>query len=224
MEAAVIELVKTFTAASNSTNARAMRAYLKDNFPFLGIKAPERNQLYKKWKSEYLTACSPDHKLAIVRQLWKLAEREYRYVAIEILTSRKKSEYTVQDILLLEELIVLDPWWDTVDLIASNAVGVYFRLFPEQIGPITTRWMLSQHLWLQRTCLLFQLKYGKETDFRLLTTFIDQVKTNREFFIQKAIGWSLRQYAKTRPESVRTYLTTAKIDGLALREASKYIN
>ena len=223
-EAAVIELVKTFTAASNHEHALAMQAYMKGKFPFLGVKAPERNVLYKNWKAHYLRDLSTSQKMEIVQRLWELPEREYAYLAIEILTTRKKAEYCIEDLVVLEHLIVTNSWWDTVDLIASNAVGVYFSLFPAQIPLITRRWMASGNIWLQRTCLLFQLKYRHNTDFELLKEFIIEVKEINEFFLQKAIGWSLRQYSKTNKIAVLNFIAEIKLTGLARREASKYLN
>lgn len=223
IEAAVDELVKAFAAASNYDQSLAMHAYMKNKFSFHGIKAPARVAIYKEWKAEYLGAFSPLEKLQLIERLWKLPEREYSYVAIDVLTSRKKSEYAIDDIVQIEQLITTNSWWDTVDLIASNSVGVYFTLFPDQISPVTTKWMASGNIWLQRTCLLFQLKYKETLDFALLQSFINEVQFVNEFFIQKAIGWSLRQHSKTNPQAVQEYIDKISLTGLACREASKYL-
>ena len=123
----------------------------------------------------------------------------------------------------LEWLIRNKSWWDTVDLIASNYLGKYIRLFPDQGNELIEDWRQSGHLWLQRSCLIFQLKYGKGTDRELLTNLIKEFVGQKEFFIQKAIGWSLRQLSKTDPESVKRILKEIPLKGVALREASKYL-
>jgi 3-methyladenine DNA glycosylase AlkD len=108
-----------------------------------------------------------------------------------------------------------------VDLIASNYVGKYFLKYPEEVEPLITSWRNSNNLWLQRTCLIFQLKHKEAIDFKLLTVLIDQFKGDKEFFIQKAIGWSLRQHSRTNPKEVKSYLENSGLEGLARREAER---
>jgi len=134
--------------------------------------------------------------------------------------SRKAGEGNIKD---YQFLIINKSWWDTVDYIASNLVGPYFRIYPEKIAPVTSHWMESRNMWLQRTCLLFQLKYRGDTDTGLLTGFIEQLKDSKEFFIRKAIGWSLREYSKTNPEFVISFVRNNHLSGLSEREALKWI-
>ncbi|MFT6151359.1 MAG: 3-methyladenine DNA glycosylase AlkD [Flavobacteriales bacterium] len=121
-------------------------------------------------------------------------------------------------------MITNKSWWDTVDLITTNLVGNYFKLFPEQIIPITKIWMESDNIWLQRTCLIFQLKYKEEIDTDLLTDYILQLKDTKEFFINKAIGWILREYTRTNPEWVIDFVNKHELSNLSKREALKLIS
>lgn len=120
-------------------------------------------------------------------------------------------------------MIVEKSWWDTIDFIAVNLVGPYFKQYPDQIPTVTQGWMASQNIWLQRTCILFQLKYKNNVDLVLLDGFIQQLKDSREFFIRKAIGWMLREYSKTDADFVIQYLKDNKLSGLSEREALKWL-
>jgi len=121
----------------------------------------------------------------------------------------------------IEHLIVTKSWWDTVDGLASHIVGSVFYKNNTLRDQWCERWVESQNLWLQRSSLIFQLKYNKETDFPMLTRQIELLKSVDDFFIQKAIGWSLRQYGKYHPEAVRAYVDISDLSSLATREALK---
>lgn len=203
------------------TKAEQMKAYMKDHFDFYGVSAPERKVIFMEWLP-LVKHHQPDF-WSLIRELWEKDEREYQMIALELLQKRAKKDYSVDDWIEFQWILTQKSWWDTVDLIASNCVGVYLHQFPEKREEVIQLWRSSDNFWLNRTCLLFQLKYGSKTDFALLTDLIDSFKVNKEFFIQKAIGWSLRQYSKTDAEAVRNYLKTSDLSGLALREASKYV-
>lgn len=198
-----------------------MANYLKNRFECYGIKTPVRNEIQKDWFKKVKS--SDVNHWDLVCNLWEQDQREYQYIAIDYLKKTSAKLIEKEDDKLLEEIIVTKSWWDTVDLIASNYTGKYFLKFPEQIDPVISRWRKSDNIWLNRTCLIFQLKYKEKLDFDLLTDLIEEFKPNQEFFIQKAIGWSLRQHSKLDPESVRSYLERSGLKGLALREASKYL-
>lgn len=210
-----------FIAVANPIKAKQMKAYMKDHFDFYGISAPDRKVIFAKWLP-LVKQHQPDF-WSLIRELWEKDEREFQMVAVDLLQKRAKKDYSEGDWVEFEWIITQKSWWDSVDLIASNCVGVYLQRFPEKRDEVIQLWRSSNNFWLNRTCLLFQLKYGSKTDFALLTDLITSFKWNKEFFIQKAIGWSLRQYSKTDAEAVRTYLKTSDLSGLALREASKYV-
>ncbi|MFK7785021.1 MAG: DNA alkylation repair protein [Crocinitomicaceae bacterium] len=201
--------------------AVSMENYLKNQFACLGIKTPIRNEFQKEWLKKVKS--SEVSLWDLVHNLWAQEHRQYLYVAIDYLKKTPAKLIEKEDDLFLEEIITTKSWWDTVDLIASNYVGKYFLKFPEQIEPVIGRWRKSDNMWLNRSCLIFQLKYKEKLDFELLTSLIEEFKWNQEFFIQKAIGWSLRQHSKCDPDAVRSYLEKAELKGLALREASKYL-
>ena len=188
-------------------------------FFYYGIPAPLRQEIQKDW-FKLIKGTKYDF-WELICGLFEKQEREFQMVAIDLMKKRSVKLYSEQDWQQLECTITTKPWWDSVDLIASNYVGRYFKKYPEQLEPAITRWRNSDNLWLQRTCMIFQLKYKDQLDFGLLTSLIDQFKGNPEFFIQKAIGWSLRQHSKSNPEEVKMYLIDSGLEGLAKREAER---
>lgn len=212
-----------FEAVRNATHAIQMEAYMKNHFKFIGIRTPERRIIQHPLITEIHKTYSPQELWKLIFELWKKEEREYQLVAMDLLNKFKKTDFVVEDIELLEQLISSKSWWDSVDTIASNSLGVYFKQFPNQQKVITQKWSDSENIWLMRSCLIFQLKYKNNVDFALLSNLIRKFQSNNEFFIQKAIGWSLRQYSKYNPEAVRDFFAENKLSGLATREGSKYL-
>ncbi|MBW5444596.1 DNA alkylation repair protein [Cohnella sp. CFH 77786] len=209
-------------AHRNDNEAVPMAAYMKNHFPFLGLKTPVRTALTREyWKSRGLP--TREEFRTVVQELWALPEREFQYTAMAILDRMDKS-LTANDIGLLEELILTRPWWDTVDLLAGHSVGRLFARHPELISAYTNKWMDSGELWLQRTALLFQLGYKSKTDAGLLFRLIEQCKESKEFFIRKAIGWALRELSKTDPDAVVSYVVEAGLSPLSEREALKFVH
>lgn len=218
----IVPLKKQFELAANPVDAQWMVKYLREQFDFFGIKTPKRKEIIREHKRAF--GLLPDsQKKAIVTWCWQQPQREYQYFTMEMLRSSAKKE-SAEIIELYENITTTKSWWDTVDFIASNLVGTYFKRFPKNIQPITTRWMDSGNIWLQRTCLLFQLKYKKDLDTTLLESFIAPLATSKEFFIRKAIGWILREYSKTDPDYVRGFVSRNNLTGLSEREAMKWIN
>ena len=111
-----------------------------------------------------------------------------------------------------------------VDFIAATLIGHYFKLFPERIKSVTDSWMQSKNIWLQRTCLIFQLKYKDEVDTELLSSFIKKLSDSKEFFIAKAIGWSLREYSKRNTVWVLDLVQNNTLQPLSKREAIRRLN
>ncbi len=215
-------LQKIFHRNRNQSNAVAMKAYMRDQFSFFGIKSTPRRAL----SSEYMkSACLPEgaELRKIISELWIMPEREYQYFAIELLI-KTKSQWNKKDSDLFEHLITNNPWWDTVDYLSSWVIGPWLQMFPNKIKPLTGKWNNSDNIWLQRMSLLFQLKYKEHLDTKLLTKYILKLSKSKEFFIQKAIGWVLREYSKTDPEWVKNFLMENEIMPLSMREAKKVIN
>lgn len=220
---AYLEPVKQFFEANaNSENAAAMKAYMKGRFEFFGIKSPERRELQKQFLNENGAPIPFDP--TVFRALWQAEQREFQMFGLDLL--RKQAKKVQQaDLALIEELIITKSWWDTVDGLASWICGPYFQKFPESMSPVTDTWAVSENLWLRRTSILFQLGYKQQTDTEILLNHIEKNLGSKEFFINKAIGWALREYGKTDPDFVREQVQRlgSELNPLSVREATKNI-
>lgn len=210
-----------YSPACNIEKAEQMKRYMKNQFPFLGIPSPERKQLLATFLTEHHKP-TIEELPSIIHSLWELPEREYAYIALNLLEKNVK-KLNPSFLPLLETLIITNSWWDTIDTIASRLVGPLFKAFPSLIDSTIQTWMDSENIWLQRTCILFQLKYKDQTNEQLLFSIIEKLATHKEFFIQKAIGWALREYAKTNEFAVLNFTQTHTLAPLSKREALKHI-
>jgi 3-methyladenine DNA glycosylase AlkD len=216
-------LQRTFLKHQNAELAVAMSAYMRHQFHFLGIPKPIRSKLEKLiLQSSKTWSITTIHKIS--NMLWSCKSREFQYTALELLWINRKL-WNTDTLKCLEYFILHKSWWDTVDILASKLIGWYMLQQPKAVVLARHKlWLSSNNMWLQRTCLIFQLKYKDKTNFTLLKTTIMTLKDHPDFFIQKAIGWSLRQYAKTHPVNVITFCKSINLNGLAKREALKHIN
>lgn len=213
-------LYASFQQNADTEKAKWGKAYLRNQFELFGLTGPVRSELIRGFiRTQGLPQISQTDE--IIRNAWELPEREMQYAGMEVLfRMRKKSS---ADFLgLYEWLITHKSWWDTVDYIAPNLVGNLFIAFPELRDKSIENWMNSGNFWLQRTCLLFQLKYKSKTDSGLLFGLCSRLAGEKEFFIRKAIGWSLREYAKTDPVAVKSFVDRTELSGLSRREALKH--
>jgi len=222
---AIDALEGIFLKHENLEYAKAQAAYMKNHFPFYGIQSSLRKQCFLVWKGEEVfKEIARDNLIQdLIRALWTCDQRDYQYIAIEIINGFNKNQLQQEDIYLIKDLIVNKSWWDSVDAIASNILGKYVLKFPEEGRKMLDEWSCSENLWLMRATLIFQLKYRDKTDFELLKGYILKYSSNKEFFIQKAIGWSLRQYSKTNPDVVSEFVKSVQLSNLAYREATKYL-
>jgi 3-methyladenine DNA glycosylase AlkD len=217
-----IDLLKEkFESRRNIEQAGPMQKYMKDLFPFLGIKTPQRREVMKEFYQES-GILKQDFQPGFVTMLWNEAEREYQYAALDYI-ERSLKKLQKHDLPLIEELITTKSWWDTVDMLAQKPVGKIAADHPEVIPEKIEEWSVSTNLWLRRTAILFQLKYKEKTNEELLYKFILRNNESKEFFIQKAIGWALREYSKTNPDSVRAFIASSRLANLSIREGSKYL-
>jgi 3-methyladenine DNA glycosylase AlkD len=215
------KLINLLSTHTDADKAKAMSAYMKNHFPFFGIKSPERAELLKQFQREN-TPPPYIELFEVISEFFEQPQIELHYCAIEILAKRKK-EVRKEDIEFFEKLLLTQSWWDSVDTISSGVISPYFMNFPDQIRPITEHWMASNNIWLQRVCLIFQLSYKEKTDFTLMAEYILRLKESNEFFIQKAIGWALREYAKREPEKIKKFIENNTLKPLSKREALKHI-
>lgn len=221
MESYIQNLVSEIRALADPVRAEYAKKYMRNQFEYVG---PDTKTL-RACINQYIKVNDyPDiGKLGeFSLKLWELPEREFQYAAIQFIRKMSK-KIRLEDMAWIEKLIVQKPWWDTVDGIAGWICGDYFKMYPEQIKPVTGRWMASGNMWLQRSALLFQLQYKQNTDTLLLANYIDQLSSHTDFFIRKAIGWSLREYSKTNREWVKEFVNSHSLSGLSTREASKYL-
>ena len=218
----VQELAALYKTAANSERSLAMSKYMKGLFVFHGIPSPKRKDIQKEWYNSINKNGNVEIRTLIL-ELWNQNEREFHYAAIDLLIRQPKKFILASDNELMEHLITTHSWWDSVDLVAAHYIGNYCSQFPIEGAKLIEKWRKSDNIWLNRSCLLYQLKYKKETDFEMLRSLIEQYQKKKEFFIQKAIGWSLREYSKTNPTAVKAFIEKVNLQGLAKREGSKYL-
>lgn len=198
-----------------------MAAYMKNHFPFLGIKSPLRKELLKEHFAEYALP-EPEQLFEEVWKLYNLPEREYQYAAIALIEKMKK-QLTPDDFPVLQLLIETRSWWDSVDSIAPHFVGQLVKMDRTFGDKVMLKWSQSDNMWINRSAILHQLKFKQQTDVELLFTIIKQHTDSKEFFIQKAIGWVLREYAKTNPDIVKEFVAEQPLKPLSKREALKHL-
>ncbi len=215
----LVPITGIFLANADSTRATWSRSYMLDQFDFFGLVAANRRNLGKDYmKQNPLTSLQQLE--AIVKECFELPEREYQYFGVELMAFHKKL-WQPSTIELIEYCLVHRSWWDTVDHVASECLTHYFRTFPEQIVSVTVRWNKSSNTWLQRSSIMFQKAFKAGTNSALLSQYILHHKDSKEFFIRKAIGWALREYAKTDPDWVQQFVRTNQLHPLSEREALK---
>jgi 3-methyladenine DNA glycosylase AlkD len=222
LEEIVLDLEQLLSKNRNPEKALKMKAYMKHKFDFLGIQMNQRKILSVQFKLSTKNL-SIEELWQISDLLWDKSEREYQYVAMDMWSNKLKLLKS-EDISRIEMMILKKSWWDTVDWLAARMAGHCFSKHTNVQKEFLNKWIKSKNIWLNRTCLLHQLFYKDKTDFELLQWQILQLKHKNEFFIQKAIGWSLRQYSKTNPSVVQEYVHQNELSSLAQREALKWMN
>lgn len=210
------ELILLLEDHRNAENQEWMEKYMRNQFSFLGIKTPERRELAKAYLKG-LKALS----MADVFTLYSKPEREYKYIAIGILTKFQKN-LSIQDFEEIKALALIEPWWDTIDSIGPLIYGP-MALRDLAVKEKLRELIYADSIWQRRISILFQLKYKDKMDEDFLAEAILQNADTREFFLDKAIGWVLREYSKTNPGFVREFIRQHKLSTLSVKEGSKYI-
>jgi len=214
------ELEKIFLAAANPEIARKQSAYMRNLFPFLGLTKPQRELLEKQLIKKELDLSMLK---SILARLWEKEEREFQYTAL-CLSLRHKKIWTPATLSTFESMIRNKSWWDTVDVLAANHVGLLVKTHLQLVKTMD-KWIADPYLWIRRTALLFQLRWKKETDEERLFEYCKRTMHEKDFFIRKAIGWALREYSKTHPKAVEKFIDAhrAQLSNLSIREGSKYL-
>jgi 3-methyladenine DNA glycosylase AlkD len=218
----VIEnLLLTFQKNADAYQAERMKAYMRNLFDFYGLQKDKRAALASPFLKALVNS-SEESIDEVVKFLWKQPQRECQYVAMEYIFKMHK-KWTPATLSLFEFMIAEKSWWDTVDFIASSLVGKLLQKYPELILSSVERWDADKSFWFHRTTMIFQLKYAAKTDQYLLFAQCEKYVHSKEFFIQKALGWSLRQYSKFNADAVRNFVDAHQLSTVSLREAKKYL-
>jgi 3-methyladenine DNA glycosylase AlkD len=215
-------LVRHYEAAREPDRAIRAAAYMRDQFAFLGFPAPTLRALSRSVVAG-LPKPSEDDLRTVVLACWGLAEREYQYFACDWL----RTHVAVPGpgfIDTARTLITTKSWWDTVDPLATRFVGGLVQRHRELADKMDA-WSADADMWLVRTAILHQLNYGAQTDTGRLFGYCTRQAGHRDFFVRKAIGWALRQYARTDPDAVRAYVARnhTRLSPLSIREAAKHL-
>ena len=218
----VIQLLeKEFNKNGDFLFAQNQKLYMRNQFDFYGLTAKRRREIQNICIKDHLLSLTNNFE-KIIKILWTKKEREYQYCAQELILINAK-DFQIKDIKLFEFMIINKPWWDTIDFIAPKILGAYFKLYPEEVKEKIDQWIGSKNIWLQRSCIIFQLKYKQQTNTQLLRYIITSLSESKEFFINKAIGWMLREYSKTNAKWVVDFINTTKLHSLSIREGLKFI-
>lgn len=214
-----MDIFERFRLAANPEKAAPMSAYMRNRFPFLGIATPERRRLFRDF---FRGMDQGIVEWDFISECWRQPEREFQYLAVDYL-SRVKALLTAADIPKLRELAVQKSWWDTIDGLDVVIGDIALRC--PGAKAILLEWSTDDNIWLRRISIDHQLMWKEKTDPVLLEQVIVNNLGQEEFFINKAIGWSLRQYSKTDPAWVRGFIERhrERMAPLSIREASKYL-
>jgi 3-methyladenine DNA glycosylase AlkD len=213
-------------AHADPIKATPMQAYMKSAMPYLGIMSTPLAAICRAQMAATRLptfACWRDSILALWRDA---AFREERYAAIAIARHRLYDEHqTLASLSMYREMIVTGAWWDYVDVIASHPIGNLLRRYPTPMSKTLRTWSQHEDMWLRRSAIIAQLHFGRDLDRQLLYDCIEPSLDSREFFLRKAIGWALRQYARTDAREVLRYVTAhrARLSNLSKREALKHV-
>ncbi len=215
-----MDIFKVLYENEDKEKAFNMAKYMKNQFDFLGINKPELKKIEREYFKEIKNEEYIDYDF--VNKCYSDSNREFQYIAIDYLINKKKY-LTNQDISFIKNLIVTKSWWDTSDILYK--LMAYLSLKYEDVNQILISWSKDKNIWLRRVSIIHQLLRKEKTNTKLLENIIVNNLGSDEFFINKAIGWALRDYSKTNKEWVSNFINKYKdkMANLSVREASKYL-
>jgi len=222
----VREVRAALKKAANPTKAPQMQAYMKSAMPFRGVSSPIQKQLWREIFPSHPLATAAEWREAALTLWREAAFREERYAAIALTDLPRFRAYRTRASLpMFEEMIVSGAWWDLVDPLAAHHLGDVLQSDRRRVSTLMRRWATDADMWKRRAAILCQLRFKGDTDLDLLYACIEPNLAHTEFFIRKAIGWALRQYAWTDPREVQRYVKVnrARLSGLSAREALKNV-
>ena len=199
-----------------------MKAYMRNQFPFLGVPTTERRQAAKAVLRSMASPSESDLR-ELSTALYNLPEREYQYVAVDHVAGNIRG-CSAAFLTHAGALVATKSWWDTVDGLAASVVGPLVLANP-QLTADMDEWIRDDNIWVARTAILHQLRYKSRTDESRLFRYCELQAAHKDFFIRKAIGWALREYSKTNPEAVRAFIDSHAdtLSGLSKREGMLWI-
>ncbi|GAX04362.1 DNA-7-methylguanine glycosylase [Secundilactobacillus pentosiphilus] len=209
-----------FELVGDSKLSTPMAHYMRDQFSFAGLKTPERKRQSKGLISQSKTVTLVELLVGIAA-IYQRPEREYQYVAIDLMVANVK-RMTLDDVSQLASLVTQKAWWDSVDALRKG-FGDYIRFHPTDKNAVFDLFNGQPNFWMRRVAITLQLMEKENTDLQMLTAAILPDLETPEFFIQKAIGWALRNYSKVNPQWVSQFIQTHELSRLASSEGSKYL-
>ena len=222
----VLEVRAALQKAADSSKAPKMQEYMKSAMPYRGVSSPQQKVIWRQVFQAHPLS-SPDQWQRVALTLWREAAfREERYAAIALTDLRTYASHrTMASVPMFEEMIVTGAWWDLVDPIATHQLGDVLRTDPSRLSKLMRRWSRDDDMWKRRAAILCQIRFKRDTDLKLLYDCIEPNLADTQFFIRKAIGWALRQYAWSDPREVKRYVKAnrERLSGLSVREALKNV-
>lgn len=217
-------IVDKLKGNANAVDAVQMQKYMKTSMPFYGVKSPIQNEIVSEIKKSFLISNQEEYN-AIITHIWELPHREEKYISIKL--ARKWKKYITLDALnVYEKMIREGEWWDFIDPISVGLIGILLMKNRSKMSHILDKWIEDENLWIRRSAILAHLKHKENMDQDKLFNYCLQCAHEKEFFIQKAIGWVLREYSKTEPEIVLSFIedNASVLSNLSKREGMKWLN
>lgn len=215
------DLKRKFENNSHPDKAQQMTAYMRNQFEFYGLQSKERKELYH----DELIAEKEKKKIDwnTLNLAWQDSHREMQYFVCDYLI-RMQDFLKYTDLKQIEKFVLTKSWWDTIDSLIKP-VGK-LSLVDSRVGNLMLAWAQSDNIWKRRFSIEYQLLLKDKTDTEILTKIIELNLNSDEFFINKAIGWILRDYSKTNAQWVRNFIKShnQSLNNLSIKEASKYLN
>jgi len=222
-EKLIKKLEAEFLKVADPIKAEAQKKYMKSQMQFFGVSLPDVKKISNAVFKDFIPEDNQEYCNTLLYLFEHAKQREIWYAGITY-ASKFKKFILEENIDVYIKIIRISGWWDIVDMFAANLVGTSL-LGSKNMYKFANKWICDKNMWVRRTALLFQLRYKDKTDFDLLSGLILKVSHEKEFFIRKAIGWSLREYSKTNPEIVKTFIESNKdkLSGLSILEGLKVI-
>lgn len=217
-------ILVTFKAHADAELQVGMQNYMRGKFDFFGIKSPARKEISRSFFQD-IKKCTKAETVELIERLWKEPQRELHYLAQELFFKVAKMHINEEeDIIFLEWMVTHNSWWDTIDFIAPKLMKIYFDKFPENRNSKVDEWVKSNNIWLQRSAILIHLKQKASLDADYLFDTILRLNDTNEFFIDKAIGWVLRENAKHHGALILDFVKSNEknLSKLSFKEALKH--